>query len=229
MSGKRLMMAIGVLMIFAVGLCCVSCVEMQPGPEGPYGQRVAPQGPPPGDYAQPVIDQRAEYRKSMARESRDAAYTFQKQGLVKQAVIRYRESLSWWPDPTLDAYVETVERATGLPLSGKMRPWTEAPRFPGKKHESVATVRNRSNRDVYIVTVGGAESPESRFLPGEIREVAVTPNAYGEVVFSASRGGPLLGTARWTGDQEDARVAPVVLFDDNHPEKLIVMTGFRTK
>jgi hypothetical protein len=229
MLNRRMVGSLGLVMIGVAGLFLVSCAPMQAGPEPQYGQQVAPQGPPPGDYAQPVIDQRAEYRRNMAKEARDAAYTFQRQNLVKQAVVKYRESLAWWPDPALDAYVETVERATGLPLSGKRRPWIEAPRAPGKKYETVATIRNRSNRDVYIVTVGGAESPESRFLPGEIREVAVTPNSYGEIVFSASRGGPLLATTTWTGDQEDARVAPVVLFDDNHPDKLLVMTGFRTR
>jgi hypothetical protein len=203
---------------------------MQAGGEGGVcGAGAQLQGPPPGDYAQPVIDQRAEYRKSMAKEDRDAAYTFQRQGFVKQAVAKYRESLSWWPDPALDAYIGTVEKAAGLPPSGKTRPWAEAPRAPAKKYGTIATIRNRSNRDVYIVTEGGSETPETRFLPGEIREMAVTPNAYGEVVFSASRGGPLIAAMRWTGDPGDPRTAPVVLFDDSHPERLVVMTGFRPR
>jgi hypothetical protein len=206
------------------------CAPMQAGGEGGvYGAGGQLQGPPPGDYAQPVIDQRAEFRRGMAKEDREAAYTFQRQGFVRQAVAKYRESLSWWPDPALDVYIETVERATGLPLSGKRRPWVEAPRAPAKKYGTVATIRNRSNRDVYIITAGGSETPETRFLPGEIREMAVMPNAYGEVVFSATRSGLLIATMRWTGDADDPRVAPVVLFDDSHPERLIVMTGLRPR
>lgn len=226
---KTLITVAGIAVVWS--LLSVSCAPLKPtSGGGDHGRSIEGQGPPPADYSQPVIGQRAEYRREMAKESRDAAYTFQKQGFVKQAVTKYRESLTWWPDPPLDAYIETVERAAGLPLSGQRTPWTAAPRPPAsKKREVIATIRNRSPRDVYIVTEGGSESPESRFLPGEIREVAVLPNAYGEVVFSASRGGSLLATTTWRSEPDDMRVVPVVLFDDREAEKLVVMTGFRLK
>jgi len=209
-------------------LFSVSCAPVQTTPEGGYGQ-LPPQGPPQGEYSRPVIDQRALFRQNMGKDLREAAYNFQRQNLYREAVIKYRESLVWWPDPSLDGYIETLEKASGLPLSGKRRKWIEAPRPPDKKGEIIATIRNKSSHEVYIHIVGGGESPETLFLPGEIREMAVMPNTYGEVVFSASQRGPLLATVKWIGDPANPQAVPVVLFDDNDSQKIIVMTGFRAK
>lgn len=229
---RNILLTIAGVISLSLSLSGVSCAPIQTAPEGGYGQTVPAQGPPPGDYTQPVIGQRATYRKEMAKECREAAYTFQRQGFIKQAVVKYRESLTWWPDPALDAYIESVEKTTGLPSSGaRKKPWTSAPRPPSQKQEVVATIRNRSNHDVYVYAEGGSESPESRFLPGEIREVAVRTNAYGEVVFLAGtgKGGLPIATAAWTDDPEDRRIVPVVLFDDEAPRKLLIMTGFRSR
>lgn len=217
-----------------VALCCslclcTSCGLVRPAKVGDNLQPLPPQEPPPADYTQPVIGQRAEYRKEMAKDTRDAAYTFQKQGLIKQAIIKYRESLAWWPDPALDGYIETVEKAAGLPPSGQRRPWTASPRPPSSKREVIATIRNGSDRDVYIVSGDGPESPETRFLPGEIREMAVLPDAYGVVAFTARRDGVSLATVNWTGDPGNNDVVPAVLFDDGQTDKLATMTGFRPK
>jgi hypothetical protein len=228
MYSNKLFPNFSIALIFFCVLAFVSCAPVQTTPEGGYGQ-LPPQGPPQGEYSRPVIDQRALFRQNMGKDLRDGAYNFQKQRLFKEAVTKYRESLAWWPDPALDGYIETLEKASGLPLSGKRRPWTEAPRLPGKLGEVVATIRNKSNREVYIHTIDGGESPETLFLPGEIREMAVMPNAYGEVIFSASRRGPLLATVKWISDPANSKAVPVVLFDDNDPDKIIVMTGFRAK
>jgi hypothetical protein len=228
MSNSKLTpICIAALIVVCTSLI-VSCVPIQTVPDTGYSQS-PPQRPPQGEYSKPVIDQRALFRQNMGKDLRDVAYNFQGQGLYKEAVIKYRESLAWWPDPALDGYIETLEKASGLPLSGKRRAWTEAPRVPTKMSEVIATIRNKSSREVYIHTVGGGESPETLFVPGEIREMAVMPNAYGEIVFSASRRGPLLATAKWVGDPSNSKAAPVVLYNDNNPEKIVVMTGFRTK
>jgi hypothetical protein len=228
MNKNRMKLISGVALISLCVLCVVSCAPIQTVPVGASGQMPA-QGPPQGEYSKPVIDQRALFRQNMGKDLRDAAYNFQKQGLYKEAVIKYRESMTWWPDVALDGYIETLEKASGLPLSGKIQAWAEAPRAPSKSSEVIATIRNKSNREVYIHTVGGGESPETLFVPGEIREMAVMPNAYGEAVFSTSRRGPLLGTVKWTADPRNPKTVPVVLFDDNDPMRIIVMTGFRTK
>jgi tetratricopeptide (TPR) repeat protein len=58
-------------------------------------------------------------RQSQAQQMRNQAQALQQQGRVAEAIARYRQSLSIWPDPELEAFVRRLEvgqsQASALP------------------------------------------------------------------------------------------------------------------
>ena len=56
--------------------------------------------------------QTQESKKARAKQSRDEGYALQQQNRIKEAVTKYKESLSYWPDPQLEKYVKDIEMKT---------------------------------------------------------------------------------------------------------------------
>jgi hypothetical protein len=173
-------------------------------------------------------------RRSVALSLRDEGYALQQKGQVRDAVIRYRQSLVWWPDAGLEAYVEPLERKAGFAASQyrpEPEPVSAGQAVPGKAASKpgrvLATIRNRSTQDVIILTRG--ETPDAGTLvrAGEIlvRPVQLAPN--GEIAFLAVRNGQTLATRSWYGNPSSTSVVPALLYDDNLQSKLVVMTGLR--
>ena len=48
-------------------------------------------------------------RKARAKQLRDEGYALQQQNRVKEAVTKYKESLSYWPDAQLEKYIKDLE------------------------------------------------------------------------------------------------------------------------
>ncbi|HEX7539409.1 MAG TPA: hypothetical protein VF358_03815, partial [Syntrophales bacterium] len=63
-------------------------------------------------------------RRSVATSLRGEAYALQQKGQLREAVIRYRQSLVWWPDVGLESYVVPLESKAGFTAS-QYRPETE--------------------------------------------------------------------------------------------------------
>jgi hypothetical protein len=173
-------------------------------------------------------------RRAVASGLRDEAYACQQQGQLRDAVIRYRQSLVWWPDAGLEAYVAPLERKAGFDAIQYRPEMQQAAAVPAGAATSVskpgivfATIRNRSTQDVIILTRN--ESPDAGTLvrAGEIliRPVQLTSN--GEVTFLAVRNGQTLATRSWYGNPTSASVVPAVLYDDNIQDRLVVMTGLK--
>jgi hypothetical protein len=173
-------------------------------------------------------------RRAVASSLRNEAYAFQQQGQLRDAVIRYRQSLVWWPDAGLEAYVAPLERKAGFDAIRYRPELLQAAAVPAGSAASVskpgmvfATIRNRSTQDVIIRTQN--ESPDAGTLvrAGEIliRPVQLTSN--GEVTFLAVRNGQTLATRSWYGNPSSASVVPAVLYDDNLQDRLFVMTGLK--
>jgi hypothetical protein len=173
-------------------------------------------------------------RRSIASSLRNEAYACQQQGQLRDAVIRYRQSLVWWPDAGLEAYVAPLERKAGFDAIQYRPELQQAAAVQAGSAASVskpgmvfATIRNRSTQDVIILTRN--ESPDAGTLvrAGEIliRPVQLTPN--GEVTFLAVRNGHTLATRSWFGNPSSTSVVPSVLYDDNLQDRLVVMTGLR--
>jgi hypothetical protein len=173
-------------------------------------------------------------RRAVASSLRDEAYACQQRGQLRDAVIRYRQSLVWWPDTGLEAYVAPLERKAGFDAIQYRPEVQQAEAVPagsgataGKPGMVFATIRNRSTQDVVILTRN--ESPDAGTLvrAGEIlvRPVQLTPN--GEVTFLAVRNGQTLATRSWYGNPSSASVMPAVLYDDTIRDRLVVMTGLK--
>jgi hypothetical protein len=195
----------------------------------------------PGETAVPASaigleteQKKIDLRRAVASSLRNEAYACQQQGQLRDAVIRYRQSLAWWPDAGLEAYVAPLERKAGFDAIRYKPELQQAAGVPagsaasaGKPGMVFATIRNRSTQDVIILTRN--ESPDAGTLvrAGEIliRPVQLTSN--GEVTFLAVRNGQTLATRSWYGNPSSASVVPAVLYDDNLQDRLVVMTGLR--
>jgi hypothetical protein len=194
----------------------------------------------PGEAALPgtAIGQETEQKKIALRRAvasglRDEAYAFQQNGQLRDAVIRYRQSLVWWPDPGLESYVVPLERKAGFDAK------QYSPEFPqaavqtgtaasaGKPPTVFATIRNRSTQDVTISVSGENRDAGTQVRAGEILVIPVRLSLNGEIAFLASRNGQTLATRRWFGNPSSAGVVPSVLYDDNLQDRLVVMTGLK--
>ena len=205
-------------------------------------------GPPPADgRAAPTLSgmgaeaerQKIALRRSVATRLRDEAYALQQRGQLREAAIRYRQSLVYWPDNGLESFIVPLEKKAGF-TAAQYRPQgtlqgtfqdtpqgTASPPPSAKPGVVFATVRNRSNLDIAIRTRG--ETPESATVvrAGEILIRPVQPAANGEVMFTAERNGQAIVSRSRVGDPRSTALVPAVLYDDGLPERLVVMTGLR--
>jgi hypothetical protein len=173
-------------------------------------------------------------RRSVATSLRGEAYALQQKGQLREAVIRYRQSLVWWPDVGLESYVVPLESKAGFTAS-QYRPETEqgatvqagSPKAVKKTGMVMATIRNRSTLDVTILTRGESADAGTLVRAGEIllRPVQLEPN--GEVTFLAVRNSQTLVSKTWYGDAASENVVPTLLYDDNLQDRLFVMTGLK--
>ena len=172
-------------------------------------------------------------RRAVASSLRDEAYAFQQKGQLRDAVIRYRQSLVWWPDPGLESYVVPLERKAGFDakqyrpelLQAAVQTGTAA--SVGKPPTVFATIRNRSTQDVTISVSGENRDAGTQVRAGEILIIPVKLAPNGEITFLAIRNGQTLATRSWYGSPSSAGVVPAVLYDDNLQDKLVVMTGLK--
>ncbi len=172
-------------------------------------------------------------RRAVASSLRDEAYAFQQKGQLRDAVIRYRQSLVWWPDPGLESYVVPLERKAGFDakqyrpelLQAAVQTGTAA--SVSKPPTVFATIRNRSTQDVTISVSGENRDAGTQVRAGEILIIPVKLAPNGEITFLAIRNGQTLATRSWYGSPSSAGVVPAVLYDDNLQDKLVVMTGLK--
>jgi hypothetical protein len=173
-------------------------------------------------------------RRSVATSLRGEAYALQQKGQLRDAVIRYRQSLSWWPDVGLESYLVPLESKAGF-NANQYRPETEhaaalqagSGKAVKKAGRVFATIRNRSTLDVTILTRGESADAATLVRAGEILIRPVQLGTNGEVTFLAVRNGQTLATRTWHGNAASESVVPAVLYDDNLQDRLVVMTGLR--
>jgi hypothetical protein len=188
----------------------------------------------PGPAIGPETEQKKiALRRAVASSLGDEAYAFQQKGQLRDAVIRYRQSLVWWPDPGLDSYVVPLERKAGFDAK-QYRPellqaaaQTITAASVSKPPTVFATIRNRSTQDVIISVGGENRDADTLVRAGEILVIPVQLAANGEITFRAARNGQTLATRSWFGNPSSAGVVPSVLHDDNLQNRLVVMTGLK--
>ena len=173
-------------------------------------------------------------RRSIATSLRGEAYALQQKGQLRDAVIRYRQSLVWWPDVGLESYLVPLESKAGFTAS-QYRPETGQPaavkaapdKSVKKAGKVIATIRNRSTLDVTILTRGESADTATLVRAGEILIRPVQLGPTGEVTFMALRNGQTLASRSWYGNAASESVVPALLYDDNLQDRLVVMTGLR--
>jgi hypothetical protein len=178
---------------------------------------------PPSDLSRSAIARKVELKKSLAQAIRNDAYALQQQRRYREAVVFYRESLAYWPDPGLETYIRALEGRAGLATPGL--PSTTYPANSGRTGSVVTTFRNRSPADVSVTTGASASTPETLVRAGDIVTFSV-PLSQGQVPFSVLWNGKLIASATWYEDPRAPGV-PCLLFDDTLPGRLVIMTGFR--
>lgn len=199
-------------------------------PQPPYGQTQSyPPSPPPGDFGRATIERQSEVRKATAKGLRDEAYALQQRGLVREAIAKYRESLVYWPDPGLDAYIGTIESTMRVPSTQRVRQWTPQGGPAGQPYTMIATIRNRSNSEVSMRLSEGGGTQDVPFLPGEIRELALATSAAGEITVYVLQAGRIIAGKKWYWDPGDPSAVPAIIYDDKEPEKLMIMTGIKIR
>jgi tetratricopeptide (TPR) repeat protein len=118
--------------------------------------------------------QDAEARKAQAKRSRDEGAGFQQQNRIREAINKYRESLTYWPDNQLDEHVRKLESSLTAvapqppvsPPTGSATIWTGTwksdPR-PGKE-DVIFVLTQSGNRvtgtykvDVIMPSAAGAQ------------------------------------------------------------------------
>lgn len=173
--------------------------------------------------------QKLALRRAVATGIRDEAYALQQKGQIRDAVIRYRQSLVYWPDTGLESYIGPLEQRAGFQPSQykpEKRQVAAGGAAPGPAR-LYATVRNRSARDITLAVRGEAPEAATTVRAGEIRIRPVSPGAGGEAIFEVSRDGRVLETRTWKGNPGSTSVVPALLYDDSLQGRLFVMTGLR--
>jgi len=173
-------------------------------------------------------------RRSVATSLRGEAYALQQKGQLRDAVIRYRQSLVWWPDVGLESYLVPLESKAGF-TANQYRPETgqtaavqpAADKAVKKAGRVFATIRNRSTLDVTILTRGESADAGTLVRAGEILIRPVQLGPTGEVTFLALRNGQTLASRSWHGNAASESVVPSLLYDDNLQDRLVVMTGLK--
>jgi hypothetical protein len=174
--------------------------------------------------ARSASERKIELRRAIAGSLRDEAYAIQQQGRSQDAIIKYRESLVYFPDAGLNDYISTLEKKTGKasPVIG--------PENPPPQSSIPATVRNRSRQSVHILPEGETANDSNFFTPGDIKSMSVSSYPQGRVTFHAVRDGKVIASTVWQRDPGDVTKVPAVLYDDAEgPPKLTVMTGIRLR
>jgi hypothetical protein len=173
--------------------------------------------------------QKLALRRAVATGLRNEAYALQQKGQIRDAAIRYRQSLVYWPDTGLESYIAPLERRAGFQVS-QYRPEARhaaaggAATGPARVY---ATVRNRSARDITLAIRGEDPAAATTVRAGEIRIRPVGLGAGGEATFEVSRDGQVLETRTWKGNPNSSAVVPSLLYDDALQGRLFVMTGLR--
>lgn len=209
-------------------LCAVLFVTLAApaGAAGPKAAETAAGRPAIGEETE---RQKLALRRAVAASLRDEAYGLQQRGQIRDAVIRYRRSLAYWPDTGLESYLAPLERQAGFaasqynPQAVQAAAGGAAPATP----RVYATVRNRSARDITLAVRGEAPEAATTVRAGEIRIRPVSPGPGGEVSFEVSRDGQVLETRTWKGNPNSSAVVPALLYDDALKGRLFVMTGIR--
>ncbi|HQL91689.1 MAG TPA: hypothetical protein PLQ15_13945 [Syntrophales bacterium] len=173
--------------------------------------------------------QKLALRRAVATGMRDEAYALQKKGQIRDAVIRYRQSLVYWPDTGLEAYIAPLEQRAGFQVM-HYRP--DVPRDAAGGAAAgpalvYAVVRNRSSRDIVLRVRGEAPEAATAVRAGEIRIRPVAPGPGGDVIFEVLRDGQVLETRTWKGPPGPSGAVPALLYDDSMQGRLFVMTGLR--
>ncbi len=173
--------------------------------------------------------QKLALRRAVATGMRDEAYALQQRGQIRDAVIRYRQSLVYWPDTGLESYIAPLEQKAGFQAM-QYRPEavkTAAGSATTGPARVYATVRNRSARDITLAVCGEAPEKATTVRAGEIRIRPFSLGPGGEVTFEVSRDGQVLETRTWRGNSHTTSVVPSLLYDDALKGRLFVMTGLR--
>jgi hypothetical protein len=204
-----------------------SCAGSGDISQGKEWQRVSPDTlpAPVSQLSQAAENRKVEILKAIAQGLRDEAYNIQMKDNYQEAVIKYRKSLAYLPDPELDKYIRQVEIKAGSALTG--RHTGEIQTQSSIVNVVMATIRNRSKRSVNIFPQGTPFSPDNLFKPGEIRFVSVPIQPDGKILFYAGWDGTVVDSEIWTGDRRNPGKIPSVWFDDQSAGKLVVMTGLR--
>ena len=184
--------------------------------------------------AQDTERQKIALRRAIASSLRDEAYALQQNGQLRDAVIRYRQSLVYWPDTGLESYIAPLEKRTGFTVS-QYRPQSAqtaeikqgAGHAASKRGVVHATIRNRSAQDIHIQTRGEPSEAATLVRAGEVLIRPVQLAANGEVTFVVSRNGQAIASRSWYGNPDSTSIVPAALYDDNLSDKLLVMTGLR--
>jgi len=173
--------------------------------------------------------QKLALRRAVATGMRNEAYALQQKEQIRDAVIRYRQSLVYWPDTGLESYIAPLEQRAGFQVSqygpeARQAAAGGATTGPARVY---ATVRNRSARDITLAVRGEDPAAATTVRAGEIRILPVSLGAGGEATFEVSRDGQVLETRTWKGNPGSTSVVPALLYDDALQGRLFVMTGLR--
>ena len=192
------------------------CAAEGPAPrEGTAGQT---------NTARAASERKIELLRAIAGSLRDEAYAIQQQGRLQDAVLKYRESLVYFPDAGLNDYIVALEKRAGKPSPTITPQSTQARPFLS------ASVRNRSMQSIHMLTEGATADASTLFAVDEIRSLSVSWDTQGRIFFRAVRDGKVIASSVWQRDPGDARKVPVVLFDDKDgPARLTVMTGIKLR
>ena len=177
-----------------------------------------------GSLGRSASERKIELLRAVAGSLRDEAYAIQQQGRLQDAVLKYRESLVYFPDTGLNDYIIAFEKRAGKPSP------TVGPESTQARPFLSASIRNRSRQSIHLLTEGATADASTLFAAEEIRSLSVSWDTQGRITFRATRDGKVIASSVWQRDPGDARKVPVVLFDDKDgPARLTVMTGIRQR
>jgi hypothetical protein len=196
---------------------------------------------------------KSEEKKACAKRNRDEGALLQQQGLLKEALAKFRASYDCRPTPEMESHIRSIEtriasqakpplatpgpQPTGpVTTPPPYQPQTPQPGFPpvatpsggSQKGAVTVTVRNVSAQNVYIFPKGNSMGPENQFAPGESRKVTAVVSSQGWLEFCAGRNGKTITCAREGADPEDRGRTYTVTFDESNPfRQLMITAGLR--
>lgn len=226
---RRTVFCVIALSALALSACAPGTGSRAVGPAVPESAGCARSETAPSAVGIETERQKLALRRAVAESIRDEAYALQKKGQLRDAVIRYRQSLAYWPDTGLEAYIIPLEQRAGFQVrqyspDARQAAAVGSPTRPARVY---ATVRNRSARDITVTVRGEAPEEATTVRAGEIRVRPVSLGPGAEVTFEVSRDGQVLETRTWKGVAGSTSAVPVLLFDDALQGRLSVMTGLR--